>query len=72
MECWAPGGLQCSCHGSASIFSARLCSDVWGNSGAVPQGSPLTTNANRADLWTSRDDSAFPRVCGFNSESTLF
>lgn len=65
-------GLPRSRDGSPSMFSARLCFGVWGNSGALPKNPPLPRMLTEQTLKTSRDDSAFLRVCGFNFESTLF
>ena len=46
---------------------------AWGNSGALPKNPPpLPRMLTEQTLKTSRDDSAFLRVCGFNFESTLF
>lgn len=45
---------------------------AWGNSGALPKNPLLPGMLTEQTLRTSRDDSAFLRVCGFNFESTLF
>ena len=45
---------------------------AWGNSGALPKNPLLPRMLTEQTLRTSRDDSAFLRVCGFNFESTLF
>ena len=69
----APGGPQCSGHGSPSMFSAQRCFLERGEIVELcPRIPPLPRMLTEQTLKTSRDDSAFLRVCGFNFESTLF
>ena len=53
-----------------------LCSAVFLECGEIvefcPRIPPLPRMLTEQTLKTSRDDSAFLRVCGFNFESTLF